>query len=643
MKRVILFSILFCNAMMAGAQLTNIDSLVTIARQQSGGAQVRTYAQIASATRDQNIDTAFYFATLADELAEKSNDNKARIDAWLSMAKVLLVKASYDMASHFFDQVLTLATSIRDDSMQGAAYNGIGTCQWQLGKHASALENHFKALSIYEAMANSQGIAASKSAISMVYQTQDKPALAEQYLQDALQILRQGNNFGLTLSTLHTLANIYGMQGKISDAMAIDAEGLRLASQHNFDMQKALFYDNMGNCYLYGNPPDFKKALEYFRMTLTVDSAFSNKKQMSDSYMNIGNTLIMQHHYDEALHPLWRSVQLAEESGYIQGKLNALQLLASVYQQANRFPEAYTTLQRSLQVKDSFINTSTQARMAEMQTIYETEKKQQQINLQQAQLSKKNFFLYGTLVLFVLLALLGLSFYRRTKLKQQTRLQNEILKQQEMATRAILEAEEGERQRIARDLHDGVGQMMSAAKMNLSAYEADVQQQQGNNDPTLSKVITLVDESCREIRNVSHNMMPNALLKNNLAAAITDFIEKLDKKSLQIHLYTEGLEKRMDPTLETVLYRILQELVNNVVRHAHASTLDISIIRSASGIEATIEDNGRGFDSSDPQVFNGIGLKNILTRVEYLKGSADFDSAPGRGTVVALHIPVKDA
>ena len=528
--------------------------------------------------------------------------------------------------------------------MQGAAYNGIGSCKWQLGDHAAALENHFKALSIYEAMSSPQGIAASKSAISMVYQTQDKPALAEQYLQDALQILRQGRNYGLTLSTLHTLANIYGMQGKLSDAMAIDAEGLRLASQHNMEMQKALFYDNIGNCYLYGNPPDFQKALEYFNMTLTVDSAFSNKKQMSDSYMNIGNVMAMQHRYNEAIQPLRRSIQLAEESGYIQGKLNALQILAGVYQQAGRLPEAFTTLQRSLQVKDSFINSSTQARMAEMQTIYETEKKQQQINLQKEQLSKKNYILYGTLVLFVLLALLGLSFYRRSKLQQQTRLQNEILKQQELATRAILEAEEAERQRIARDLHDGVGQMMSAAKMNLSAYEADLQQKENlPEQPALAKVISLVDESCREIRTVSHNMMPHALLKNNLAAAITDFIEKLDKNTLQVHLYTEGLEKRMDPTLETVLYRILQELVNNVVRHARASTLDISIIRGAAAIEATIEDNGQGFNMTNPQVFDGIGLKNILTRVEYLRGTVDFDSAPGRGTVVALHIPVKDA
>ena len=103
----------------------------------------------------------------------------------------------------------------------------------------------------------------------------------------------------------------------------------------------------------------------------------------------------------------------------------------------------------------------------------------------------------------------------------------------------------------------------------------------------------------------------------------------------------EGLDEKLDSNIETVLYRVIQECVNNVIKHAEATTLDISVVRDSNSISATIEDNGKGFDINDQEKIEGIGLKNILTRVNYLKGTIDFDSAPGRGTLVALHIPLQ--
>jgi signal transduction histidine kinase len=214
------------------------------------------------------------------------------------------------------------------------------------------------------------------------------------------------------------------------------------------------------------------------------------------------------------------------------------------------------------------------------------------------------------------------------------------MKQQEIAVKAVIEAEENERQRIAKDLHDGVGQMMSAAKMNLSAFESEINFTSNEQKQSLEKVIQLVDESCKEVRTVSHIMMPNALLKNSLAAAIHDFVNKLNNKTLRAHVHTEGLDERMDSNIETVLYRVIQECVHNAIKHAGATTLDISLIRDKDGISGTVEDNGKGFDVTDKENFEGIGLKNIITRIEYLKGTVDFDSAPGRGTVVAFHAPL---
>lgn len=240
----------------------------------------------------------------------------------------------------------------------------------------------------------------------------------------------------------------------------------------------------------------------------------------------------------------------------------------------------------------------------------------------------------------MLAGLLLFSVYKRNKLRQETLMKTELMRQQEAAVKAVMEAEENERQRIAKDLHDGLGQMMSATKMNLSALESEMSFASAEQKNSFAKIINLLDESCREVRTVSHIMMPNALLKNNLGIAIQEFADKISSKNLQVHVSAEGLKERLDSNVEIVLYRVIQECVNNVIKNSDATTLDISLIRDKDGISGTIEDNGKGFDISDTDKYDGIGLKNIITRIGYLKGTVDFDSAPGRGTLIALHVPV---
>lgn len=624
----------------AFSQVKKIDSLLSLLPSASVTRQVELYTELAAITRNNNSDTAIFFAKKAYELAENSGNEHSRQAAYYIMGRVLAMRGSFDLAGKYYNKSFEIAEKQNNDSLMAVSLNGIGSSLWQLGKHAAALENHFKALRLREKIKDNNGIATSKTNIGMVYQSQEKLQQAEKYVSEALVLLKDAKDPSLQISTMHTLANIYGQQGKIKEAFALDQEGILIAEKTNNEFAKSLFYDNMGNCYLYGSPPDYTKAIEYFKKTLAIDSAFDNQKQMSDSYVNLGDVFFQQKKYPESIPYLLRCIELADSSGYVQGKLKALLMLSTAYRQSGKINEAFTALQSSVHVKDSLINTSSEARIAEMQTLYETEKKQQQINLQQTQLSKKNYILAGTIILALLLGLLGVSAWLRYRLKQKARLQKEIMNQQDLATRAVIEAEEEERQRIARDLHDGVGQMMSAAKMNLSAFESDINFSNKDQQLSFEKIIGLVDESCKEIRSVSHNMMPNALLKNSLATAVRDFIDKIDKKALQIHLYTEGLDEKLDSNTETVLYRVIQECVNNVIKHANASSLDISIIKDNEGISATIEDNGKGFDNTDKERFEGIGLKNIITRVEYLKGTVDFDSFPGRGTVVSLHVPV---
>jgi len=307
---------------------------------------------------------------------------------------------------------------------------------------------------------------------------------------------------------------------------------------------------------------------------------------------------------------------------------------------AGNYKEASEIYKKMNDLKDSVYADANPKALAEMQTKYETEKKERQIQQQKFKITRQKYLTWGAIGLFILAGFLGYSQYKRYRFKQEAKMKTALIVQQQLATKAVLEAEENERQRIAKDLHDSVGQMMSAAKMNLSAFESEITFQDQEQQLAFGKIIQLVDESCKEVRNVSHNMMPNALLKSNLASAVREFVDKLDQKKLQVHLYTEGLDERLDSNIETVLYRVVQECVNNVIKHAAATTLDISLIKDKDGISATVEDNGAGFDTADKQKVNGMGLKNIVTRIEYLKGTVEFDSTPGKGTLVALHVPV---
>jgi signal transduction histidine kinase len=179
--------------------------------------------------------------------------------------------------------------------------------------------------------------------------------------------------------------------------------------------------------------------------------------------------------------------------------------------------------------------------------------------------------------------------------------------------------------------------MMSAARMNLSVLRDEL------DDPgeiaTFEKAMHLVDESCKEVRQVSHNIMPNTLMKRGLVYAVNEFINSIDKKAMDINVYTDNMDVRLPVNVEIMLYRAIQECVNNVIKHAQAKRVNISIIKDEDEISITIEDNGKGFDVKAGAGDKGIGLKNIETRIQYLKGTVSWESSPGNGTVVIIYVP----
>jgi signal transduction histidine kinase len=254
------------------------------------------------------------------------------------------------------------------------------------------------------------------------------------------------------------------------------------------------------------------------------------------------------------------------------------------------------------------------------------------------EINKKNNTIAIIAIVAALILFIGYAFYRRNQLQQQAIFAEEQTKQREQITKAVIDAEEAERKRIASDLHDGVGQLFSAVKMNLAGLIDRIDLPKDEDKFLAEKTLALVDESCKEVRVISHKMMPNFLLKSGIASDIRNFIEKIDEQKLKITFETSGFTDQLEYNEEVILYRVIQELINNVIKHAEANELYLLLQKNKENILVEVSDNGKGFDFANIEA--GLGLKNIKVRLQYLKGTVAFLPNKPSGTTVKINIPL---
>ena len=364
--------------------------------------------------------------------------------------------------------------------------------------------------------------------------------------------------------------------------------------------------------------------------TIETKRSLNDTLAMAINYMNLGILYEKEKQYTKALNALQQCLQFSAKIKYTDLQSSALNELADLYEQTGDYRNATSYFKRHRELAASLNNENGSKNIAALQTKYENTQNENRVLQQQLELTRRNYWVGGIAIVMVLILLLTYSYYKRTELKQQN-----------IATTAIIETEEKERKRIAQDLHDSVSQLMMAAKINLTVVGNEIPFSSDLQKGRFEKAIHLVDEGFKEVRTISHNMMPQALLESGLALVIKQFIENFENDSIKVNFFSKGFEAHFDDTIETILYRILQECVNNVLKHAKASRLDISLIRDEANISLTIEDNGSGFEMSDKEKYRGMGLKNLQNRVNFIKGKIEIDSQPGRGTLVSVYVPVK--
>ena len=655
MKRLI---ILFFISLNTFAQTSFIDSLIKETNKTSihDSVKIKLYGDIAWEFMGSDMNKALEFANKELELATKTKREANIAQSESDIGSIYNRKSSFDTALIHYNKALSIREKLKQDVKVAGIYTNIATVLMRQSKFEEALAINFKSLKIFEKVGDEVKQAISLGNIGNLYYELEQNKPAEQFYRKSLALARKTNHLitiGNDLVNIGGLKFEYGVQfdklvnvQELDSALIYFSEAETVLNTINATYNLAAVYNNIGR--IYAIKQNHKKALDYYEKALKAREILEDKYGIGLSYINLAETERLLGNNTKCIDYLIKASDIfLSLKNYLNLK-QAYAKLAEAYELKKDYPASLKYYQLFASYKDSIYNEDNAKQMAEMQTKYDVEKKDLELAKNKAEIETKekqayikNIIIIAIVVLMLLVAITGFLFYRKKKIEQQAKLDAEIASQKEIRTKAILEAEEKERRRIAQDLHDGVGQLLSAAKLNLSNLDSKITTQTEEQKLAIQNALSLVDDSVKEVRAVSHNMMPNTLIKLGLASAVREFITKLGKApTLKVDLEIVGLDTRLDNQVETVLYRVIQEIVNNIIKHAKASQISMQLIRHETELNIMIEDNGVGFDTNQLDDFEGIGLKGIKTRIEFLNGSVHFDSSIGRGTTVIIDIPL---
>ena len=614
----------------------------------------------------QNISLKYYQQCL--NLMESIGNKKGMASSNSNIGFAYKDLGKYDEAIKYFFTSLRLSDELNDRNLVAANYLQLGNIYLRKNDITPALDYLNKALIDYKNLGNKRSQSITYNLLSVAYDNLKQFDKAIFNLNESIKLARETNDIRTLAYNSQRLGEIYYNQNL--DEKALESFKESLLAEKKLNLRRSIYgsYLGIGKSLLHqkkykesesylleglasakennaseGLKIAYRELFKLYQATGESEKAiihFANYDNLKDSLLNT-NTF-------NKLSELKTQYETEKKQKQIEllGKQNKIQNLEILTSNLRIDRNELTIKKNQLEINNKNLDLNRKVNLIKQKEL-EAKGKGQQLNI----LSKENIIQKLSIVqknttlgifggIFITSLFLGGLFYNRYKLKQETKLQATVLQQQEMATKSILEAEEAERKRISGDLHDGIGQMFSAVKMNLSGIAEYLNFTDQQAQKNFEKTLLLVDESCKEVRAISHQMAPNVLLKAGLISAVKDFIDKIDNRKLKINLEIDGLKERLENNVETVLYRVVQETVNNVIKHSEASVLDIQFIKDSDGLSIMIEDNGKGFDASKINNFEGIGLKNMVKRIEYLKGTIDFDSSIGNGAVVSIWIPV---
>lgn len=559
------------------------------------------------------------------------------------IGRVYKEKGMYDTAIIYFRQGLLFTPVLTDKNTPGKLLNGIGTCYFLKTDYKQASAYFFKTLEeiTHNRLTEPYYIAQLYSNFGYLWIHLNDSSQALQYLKRAEDVAIASGEKRILGNVYCNLGNFYySYGGDLAKVLYYNRLALKVARETQDLRGEQIAIHNLGSVLLYQGQT--KEALSYFRNALDLHSNSDPYTSSIGEYFSLGYAYLLLKDYENAEKNARTCLNRAREIGLREYISKSYELLYLIYAETSRYKEAYEYSTAFIQMHDSIINTEKSRAIREMEIRYRTSEKDRDIvqkqlliSQQENNLKKKNIWIglisVGLLFTIILLAFL----FSRHKQKQRMQHQQiRILKQEQeiVALKAMMQGVEKERSRIARELHDGIGGMLVAIRMSLGVLRQE--SLMGNADK-LDEITDMVVDTSAEVRKTAHNLMPDILDKHELPEALVIYCEHISKSSkLEIEVQFHGEMEPLDKSVQLMLYRIFQELIQNVVKHSGASYAAIQMVQNGRTLSIFIEDNGTGF--SPDEVGEGLGLENLRYRVLTLHGDLSITSEKGNHTTIYM-------
>jgi two-component system, NarL family, sensor kinase len=558
---------------------------------------------------------------------------------------------NYDSLLFFTQRALDLSLKLADAGYISKSVQFLGRYYIMKEDYRNAGECFLLSLQIAEKQNNKKRIADLNDELGTVYYYQEIFDKSLNYFMTSLEIYEEAHD------TLN-MAVVYSHIGSLHSSHEFCQPRTKIQKREDFNIALGYHEKSVQLCIKLGNKPLMingyvnlasvynkldqpEKALPYLNQALDYYRTANNLNKITGTLHTLGRTYFKLKQYERSTQYFLEALKISRENNYFDGIQYLYESMAQTFEASKDYKNAYDYYLKYMTVRDSIKSIEKSKELFELETKYQTEKKEKEILLLTAQKREKNFLLFALSGLILILSVLGYSVIKNfrnkkviaeqtIKIKEQ-RIQDLEKERQLIATKSVLKGEESERSRMARDLHDGLGGMLSGVKINLSSMKGN-SIISSENAEAFDHAIRLLDTSISELRRVAHNLMPETLNHYGLKTALHDFVGEMRTNiATELSFAFFGDDIRFESQLELTAYRIAQELVNNALKHSEATRIDLQLIAEADRICIQVVDNGKGFDTSG-KAGGGKGLISIHDRVAANKGRFEIESTPGQGT-----------
>ncbi|MBI1183790.1 tetratricopeptide repeat protein [bacterium] len=601
------------------------------------------FIKSASQTIDSNLTMSRKLAVKAYEVANEHRLPTLTVEAENILGNICQRQAKPDSAMFYYQAALKICERVGYTAGLAKILNNIAIIHTYSAEYEQAIALYFDAIKAEEAMKNPVGVSQAYNNIAVVYYQMKNLDKTIEYLKKAGDILDEINDDATLKKIYINIGAIHSYREENEEALTYYQKAFEISERLGDKREMAICLGNMAD--VYTETGAFEKAENCINQAIAIKQQDHNEAGIMHEYGHMARLYAHRRQFEKAQEYYQKAMEIGNKN-----KLKAeLRDLYKVYSQSlndwGHFDEAYEMLAMSYMYNDSLVNELNAKAVAEMETKYQTEKKEKTILAQDKkltmaalQLSIRNRWILVLTLGSVIIILIALFFVQRNKRLAQAEKDAAIIKEREEGIEAIFRATENERRRIAADLHDGVGQQLSGLKLAFSNLSTGLLDRLPQEAGKIEKLAEVIDQACVDVRNLSHEMMPKALSESGLVPAIDDMLNKtLGLTEISYEFDHHGVNGRFNENIELALFRICQELINNVVKHSGAQMVSVQLYKTNNYLVLLVEDNGKGIGQSSS---DGIGLKNMQSRVNTLHGELNLEPSPNAGTVATVRVPL---